>query len=112
MGKTTHTLRKRSKEHVPACLLALKEAQAKDNINNFKRTKKWKSVQNAIIGSSIAKHLYDNRQCLQNVNFDRFKVAARGRNKFHLDVLESIYISTTNPEICKQTEFCYKILLF
>ena len=45
VGKTTHTLKKRSKEHVPACLLALKEAQAKDSINDFKETKKRKSVQ-------------------------------------------------------------------
>ena len=31
---------------------------------------------------------------------------------FYLDVLESVFISTFKPEICKQLEFCYKILLF
>ena len=112
VGKTSQTLKKRSKQHIPACLVAYKEAHDNNTITAFKETKKWQSAVNSTSGSNIAKHLFDNQDCLTNMNFDRFKVVARGRNKFHLDVLESVFISTVRPEICKQTEFCYKILLF
>ena len=84
----------------------------RDKVDEFKKTRKWQSVQNAIVGSSIANHLFTNIDCLRHFDFNRFGVTARGRNKFHLDVLESVYISSTKPEICKQTEFCYRVLLF
>ncbi|MEC8569257.1 MAG: hypothetical protein VXY56_13425, partial [Pseudomonadota bacterium] len=112
VGKTTQTLRKRSKQHVPACVLAFRKAVCEGNLSDFEGTKKFQSVKNAITSSSITKHLFENLECLKNFDFDKFCVIARGRNKFHLDVLESVFISTFKPEICKQLEFCYKILLF
>ena len=112
VGKTRNTLLKRSKQHVPSCLLAYRIAVNEDKVDEFKKTRKWQSVQNAIVGSSIANHLFTNIDCLRHFDFNRFGVTARGRNKFHLDVLESVYISSTKPEICKQTEFCYRVLLF
>ena len=69
-------------------------------------------VENASKRSSICQHLYENRECMLKYSIDRFKPIARARNIFHLNVLESIYITVNNPEICKQTEYVYRALLF
>ena len=112
VGKSMQTLRKRSKQHVTASILAYAKAINEGTAEHFKTTKKWIYVKNAYEKSSIGKHLIDNILCLKNFNFNQFTILARGRNQFHLDVLESVFISTIKPNICKQTAFCYKVLLF
>ena len=111
VGKTTQTLMKRTRQHVPACVINYGKAIKNSDVEVFKRTKKFTSVLRARENSSIAQHLVDNEQSLLNFNFDRFRIIARGRNHFHLDVMESIHITTKKPKICKQLEFCYKLLL-
>ena len=34
-----------------------------------------------------------------------FKVVARSRNHYHLDVLEAVFIKLNSPVLCQQKEF-------
>ena len=52
--------------------------------------------------SSIAKHLALKSSC-QNVCDDPcFSILSRGRSKYHLEVLEALYISKYQPDLCVQ----------
>ena len=109
VGQTTQTLRKRMSQHIPACMRDYIEHAKNNNLDNFTRKDK---VINATKRSAICEHLFNNNLCMINYNVDRFKPIARARNKFHLSVLESIYITMNSPEICKQSEYVYCALLF
>ena len=54
--------------------------------------------------SAIGQHLFDNEQCAAKYNDKRFKILAMARNSFHLCLLESTFIKTRHPVLCKQKE--------
>ena len=43
---------------------------------------------------------------------DKFLIIGQARSSFHLGVLESVYIKTQNPELCRQKEFVFSLGLF
>ena len=59
--------------------------------------------------SAIGNHLLDNPEYYSK---DRFSIVARARNEFKLHSLESIFIQTLKPELCRQKKFVYKTRLF
>ena len=109
VGKTARTLMERINEHIPKCMQDYIESVQNNKDGSFTGIAK---VKNASKRSSICQHLYENRECMLKYSIDRFKPVARARNISHLNVLESIYITVNNPEICKQTEYVYRALLF
>ena len=42
-------------------------------------------------------------------NDDMFRIIGRARSSFHLAVLESIYIQTKKPPLCRQKEFVFSL---
>ena len=38
-----------------------------------------------------------------------FSIVCKGRNMYHLSVLESLFIKTNKPSLCKQKFYCLKI---
>ena len=54
--------------------------------------------------SAIGQHLLDNPDCEKLYNDDMFQMIGRARSSFHLDlaVLESIYILTKKPPLCRR----------
>ena len=62
--------------------------------------------------SSVAEHLLDNQECLRHYNDSMFEIIARARSSYHLCVLESTYIMSWEPSLCKMKEFDYKLSLF
>lgn len=52
--------------------------------------------------SAIATHLSMNVQCASVYSDTCFNVLSRGRSKYHLWVLESVYIHTQKPSLCIQ----------
>ena len=44
--------------------------------------------------------------------YKHYKIVARARSKCQLDVLEAIYISRKQPELCIQKEYVRKLHLF
>ena len=61
--------------------------------------------------SAIGLHLL-NASCAKHYHQDRFRILARGRSAFHLSVLESIFIKTSNPDLCRQKEFVYSLKIY
>ena len=55
------------------------------------------------------KHLKSSHDCLRavcsNDLVNVFKVVARSRNHYHLDVLEAVFIKLHSPVLCQQKEF-------
>ena len=42
----------------------------------------------------------------------KFRIIGQGRSSFHLSVLESVYIKTQNPVLCKQKDFIFSLGIF
>ena len=52
--------------------------------------------------SAIGEHLLTISSCRTSYEDDCFSVLQRARDKFHLKVLEAIYISMNRPTLCRQ----------
>ena len=59
---------------------------------------------NNTYGSAIAERLINNHDCTSTYSVDLFTILSRSPSDFHLKVLETIYISTHKPSLCKQRE--------
>ena len=131
IGKSTQRLQTRIEQHVPSFIRS-----KKSNIGTPKKKKKVKKVSTA--GSSkrkrtmtatkiktkkksrtvsppssaIDEHLRTHPKCAAAYDDRWFTVISRGRNRFHLSVLESMMISSTSPPLCRMKKFVYKSLLF
>ena len=62
-------------------------------------------------GSAIAEHLLNNPECANNYSDSNFSIISKARNEYHLNVLESLFIKTLKPNLCKQ-QFVYKSILY
>ena len=102
---TTQRLQSRLTEHVPRCVRTI--------LTDPNPNRKTISVhKNTKVNSSIAEHLSDNTEYLQNYSDYRFSISANGRNNYHLAVLEATYIMSYEPVLCKQQKFDYQLGLF
>ena len=48
----------------------------------------------------------------RNIHPDAVSVIGCVQSYFHLSVLESVYIKTQNPVLCRQKEFVFSLELF
>ena len=62
--------------------------------------------------SAIGQHLIANPDCSKTNKDDNFRFIGQERSSFHLSVLESVYIKTQNPVLCRQREFVFSLALF
>ena len=62
--------------------------------------------------SAIGQHLIANPKCAKTYTDDNFRIIGQARSSFHLSVLESVYIKTQNPVLCRQKEFVFSLGLF
>ena len=109
IGSTSRRLKTRLSEHVPKCV---KTALSNPNEGPNANPKLQLARQRAAKKSSVAEHLMNNTECLKHYQDDRFTILARGRNDYHLIVLESMYIMSLEPALCKMQQFDYKLKLF
>ena len=89
IGKTKRRLDIRIGEHEPASIVNEKDED-----------------------SSIAEHLVNNPECLENYSRRRFSVMAYARNDYHLKMLEAIYITCYRPNLCAQKNFVFTLQLY
>ena len=104
VGCTTQRLEDKIKQHVPS------------NIRNKTHPKREQpplscktKITNKTCDSAIRQHLLENPDCAKNYNCDMFRIIGKARSSFHLAVLESIYISTKKPLLCRQKEFVFTL---
>ena len=62
--------------------------------------------------SAVKLHLLENSACADAYENNCFRILATGRSKYHVDVLEGIFINTQKPSLCRQKEFVYNVKLF
>ena len=62
--------------------------------------------------SAIGQHLIANPECAKTYTDNNFQIIGQARMSFHLSVLESVYIQTKNPALCRQKEFVFSLGLF
>ena len=49
--------------------------------------------------SAIGEHLLNNLECAKNYNYNMFSIVCKGRNMYHLNVLESMFKKTNKPSL-------------
>ena len=84
---TCQRLKVRVRQHIPSVLLT-----------NGRLT----SGHSLAMDSAIGKHLLTINSCRTSNEDDCFSPLHRARDKFHLKVLEAIYISVNRPSLCRQ----------
>ena len=62
--------------------------------------------------SANGQDLLANDQFALNFDNKRFSILATARSSFHLNLLETAYIKTRRPVLCRQKEFVYTPKLF
>ena len=62
--------------------------------------------------SAIGHHLITNPECAKTYTDHNVWIIGQARSSFHLGVLESVYIKTQSPVLCKQKEFVFSLGLF
>ena len=65
------------------------------------------SISNLKSDSAIGQHLITNPECVKTYSDDNFWIIGQARSSIHLGDLESVYIKTQNPVLCKQKEFAF-----
>ena len=57
-----------------------------------------------------AEHSLNNSDCAKNYRDSNFSIISKARSEYHLNILESLFIKTLKPNLCKQ-QFVYKSIL-
>ena len=55
-------------------------------------------------GSAIVEHLINNCDSASSYSVDLFAILSKSHSDFHLKVLETIYILSHKPSLCKQRD--------
>ena len=106
--RTSQRLQDRIKQHVPQWL--------RQQLTRPRRSQPHKSCKRNDIkpdcDSAIGQHLLKNDQCALNYDDKRFSILATARSSFHLNLLETAYIKTQRPALCREKEFVFAFKLF
>ena len=107
VGRTTQRLADRIKQHAPMSI------RKKSNTVREQPPRLCKNNNSKInCESAIGQHLLMNPECAKTYRDDNFRIIGQGRSSFHLSVLESVYIKTQNPVLCKQKDFIFSLGIF
>jgi len=110
VGRTSLRLQDRIIQHI-----------SKSTCNNQKPTKillkrnckeKINTTKLPQCDSAIGLHLFQNKQCANNYNYQQFSFLARARSAFYLLALETTFIKTLKLILCRQKEFVYSFTNF
>ena len=61
--------------------------------------------------SAIGQYLIANPECAKTYADDNSRIIGQVRSSFHLGVLESVYIKTQNPVLCRQKDLVFSLRL-
>ena len=106
VGRTSQRLQDRINQHVPKII------RNKLNQQRFQPNRQKKaSISTPYCDSAIGNHLLENQNCAALYNQNQFSIISTARSDFHLAVLESIHITLSQPNLCRQKEFVYSLKL-
>ena len=107
VGCTTQRIADRIKQHVLTSIRN-KSYDAREQPPHICKNNKSKINCESVIGQ----HLIANPECAKTYTDDNFRIIGHARSFFHLSVLESVYIKTQNPVLCRQKELVFSLGLF
>ena len=107
VGRTSQRLEDRINQHVPTFIRNHTQHERKQPQRKSKTTNR-----DAVCDSAIGTHLLNNKTCADHYSNNQFFILSQARSDFHLAALESIFITTRKPNLCRQKEFVYKHKLF
>ena len=105
VGRTTQRLADRIKQQVPTII------RTKTTITREQPPRMCKSFNSKMKSdSAIGQHLITYTECTKKLFIDdNFWIIGQARSSCHLVGLESVYIMTQIPVLCKQKEFIFSI---
>ena len=107
VGRTTQRLADRIKQHVPTNI------RKTSNTIREQPPRLCKGSNSKInCESAIGQHLLTNPECTKTYTDNNFRIIGQARSSFHLSVLESVYIKTQNPVLCKEKDFVFSLGIF
>ena len=107
VGRTTQRLADRIKQHVPTSI------RKKSNTVREQPPRKCKKNNSKIdCESVVGQYLIAIPECAKTYTDDNFRIVGQTRSSFDLGVLESVYIKTQNPVLCRQNECVFSLVLF
>ena len=112
VGRTTQHLSERMKQHIPKHLAESSPDATAPHVRNRGRPPKKRENPAEEYQSAIACHLAASEQCRPHYTDSYFSILTRARTKRHLHVLESMFIHTLQPVLCKQKSFVMDLKLF
>ena len=66
----------------------------------------------SIFFAMTLRNLITNPECAKTYTDDNSRIIGQARSSFPLGVVESVYIKTQNPVLCRQKEFVFSLKLF
>ena len=117
VGRTTQTLQKRIKQHVPKAIrqkntLTQKKGTHRSQTTRTQPNRKCKAKSKTQFepesDSSIGHHLLESNQSARNYSDSQFKILTTARSQFYLSLLEAVYISRKN-QICAGKSSSYSL---
>ena len=107
VGRTMQRLADRIKQHVLTSIRK-KSYAAREQPPCICKNNKFKIN----CESAIGQHLIANPEYAKTYTDDNVRIIGQARSSFHLSILESVYIKTQNPVLCRQKEFIFSLGLF
>ena len=92
VGRNAQRLADRIKQHVPTSI------RTKNTTTGEQPTRMCKNSNSKM-----------NPECAKTYTDDNFRIIGEARSPFHFSVLESVYIKTQIPVLCKQNEFSFSL---
>ena len=102
VGRTMQRLVDRIKKHVLTSIRKKSNAAREPPPRICKSNKSKINCESAI----------GNAECTKTYTDDNFRIIGQARLSFHLSVLESVYIKTQHPVLCRQKQFVFSLGLF
>ena len=111
VGRTSQRLEDRIRQHVPSNFVRSLNNTRKQPERACNRESQIVAPVYASLGSAIAEHIAQNRECCADFSTRRFAILSRARNALNLHVLEALFIRKLRPQLCKQKELLFRLQL-
>ena len=120
IGRTTQRLGDRIAQHIPKAFRQVKKnndhlSSKSSSSYNLRKRKPVSYVYCNLptyVDSAVGIHLLENPACAQMYSDEDFTILSRARSKYHLNILEAMFINSMKPELCRQKTFVYYCKLF
>ena len=103
VGRTSQRLQDRIRQHVPK---SIRNKTGQERKQPERPGKSTNSIPHCDL--AIGNHLLRNQKYASNCKDNQFFILSKARSKFHLSVLESIFITLCKTNLCRQNEFVCK----